>query len=296
MSDILTSLRRTPYQTFAAFSVLFFTLLLSGLMFISLSFLQSLLEYVETRPRIIVYFQTKASEEEIFAVRDAVEELGKTENITYVSKTEAFNIYKEFTKNDPLLLEMTSPDILPASLEIDAKEPAFLAEIADFTKNQAGVDEVQYQQDIVENLLNLTSTVRRTTIVFFSYLLFMSVIVLATTTSFKIALKKDEILITRLLGASKWYIRKPFVNESIFLGLTATAFANIFLLGSLLSLNAFLQDYFAGIPSLHMVLGFLTIQVWPFNIGFALITFAVTALFSLIIALTASYTATNRYL
>ncbi len=296
MNDILTSLRRTPYQTFAAFSVLFFTLLLSGLMFISLSFLQSLLQYVETRPRIIVYFQTKATEEEIFKVRDAITELNKTEDIRYVSKKEAFTIYKEFTKNDPLLLEMTSPDILPASLEIDAKQPSYLSEIADFAKNQGGVDEVQYQQDIVENLLNLTSTVRKTTIVFFSYLLFMSVIVLATTTSFKIALKKEEILLTRLLGATKWYIRRPFVNESVFLGLTATTFANIFLMGTLISMNSFLQDYFAGIPSLNISYGLLTLQVWPFNIGFALLTVGVTALFSLVIALIASFTATNRYL
>lgn len=296
MNDILTSLRRTPYQTFAAFSVLFFTLLLSGLMFISLSFLQSLLQYVETRPRIIVYFQTKTAEEEIFKVRDAITELNKTTDIRYVSKKEAFNIYKEFTKNDPLLLEMTSPDILPASLEIDAKQPSYLSEIADFAKDQPGVDEVQYQQDIVDNLLNLTSTVRKTTIVFFSYLLFMSVIVLATTTSFKIALKKDEILLTRLLGATKWYIRKPFVNESIFLGLTATIFANIFLIGTLVSMNRFLQDYFAGIPSLNITFAIVTIQVWPFNLGFALLTFGVTAIFSLIIALIASFTATNRYL
>lgn len=296
MNDILRSLRRTPYQTFAAFSVLFFTLLLSGLMFISLTFLQGLLGYVETRPRIIVYFQTKATEKEIFEVRDKIQALNKTEEIKYVSKPEAFKIYKEFTKNDPLLLEMTSPDILPASLEIDTKDPSYLSELADFAKKQAGVDEVQYQQDIVENLLSLTSTVRRTTLVFFSYLLFMSVIVLATTTSFKIALKKDEILLTKLLGATNWYIRRPFVNESIFLGLLATVCANIFLMGVLLSLNSFLQGYFAGIPSLEISLGVMNMAVWPFNIFFALLTFGITALFSLIIALIASFTATNRYL
>ena len=69
MNDIVNSLRRTPYQTFAALSVLFFTLLLSGLLFISLTFLQGLLNYVETRPRVIVYFQVKAEDEQIQAVQ-----------------------------------------------------------------------------------------------------------------------------------------------------------------------------------------------------------------------------------
>src|SRR3989338_3030048 len=120
MNEVLTSLRRTPYQTFAALSVLFFTLLLSGLLFISLTFLQGLLNYVETRPRVIVYFQVKADDAQISAVKEKIKNTNKTTEIKYVSKEAAFEIYKEFTKNDPLLLEMTSAEILPASLEIDA--------------------------------------------------------------------------------------------------------------------------------------------------------------------------------
>lgn len=296
MSDVLTSWRRTPYQTFAAFSVLFFTLLLSGLLFISVVFLQGLLQYVETRPRIIVYFQIKATEKEIFSVRDKLKETGKTEGVKYISKQEAYKIYKDFTKNDPLLLEMTSPDILPPSLEIDAKDPAYLAEIADFVKNQPAVDEVQYQKDIVENLLSITSKVRKVTAVFFSYLLFMSIIVLTTTLLFKIALKKEEILLQRLLGATNWYIRKPFVKESIALGLFAALCANIVLISSLVSLNAFLHTYFAGVNTLAIQYGPLYLQVWPMNLPFIGATIAVTTIFSLVIAMSASFMATNRYL
>jgi cell division transport system permease protein len=296
MSDVLTSLRRTPYQTFAAFSVLFITLLLSGLLFISLSFIQGLLNYVETRPRVIVYFQIKAEESEISKVKEKLEDTGKVANIKYVSKSEAYNIYKQFTKNDPLLLEMTSPDILPASLEIDAKKPEDLPEIADFVKNQAGVDEVQFQKDIVDNLLNLTTKVRQATLVFFTYLMFMSIVVLTTTTSFKIALKKDEITLLNLLGASKYYIRRPFIKESVFLGIIASIFANVILIGILLTLNTFMDSYFSGVPALAVNLSGLSFPVWPFNVVFAVMTILVTTVFSLIITLVASLTATNRYL
>ncbi len=296
MSDVTTSLRRTPYQTFAALSILFFTLLMSGLIFISLSFIQGLLGYVETRPRVIVYFQIKAEEKEIFAVRDKLEASGKTKEITYVSKTEAYNIYKELTKNDPLLLEMTSADILPASLEIDAKEPAFLPQIAEMLANEPGVDEVQFQKDIVDNLLRLTSNIRQISLIFFGYLLFVSIIVLTITTSFKIALKKDEISLLKLLGASNDYIRKPFIQESIFLGLMATAGANIILVGLLVTLNSILSGYLSGIPTLTVMLFGFGMQVWPFNIAFVLATMFVTIFFSFLISLIASLTATNRYL
>lgn len=296
MNEVLTSLRRTPYQTFAALSILFFTLLLSGILFVSLSFIQGLLDYVETRPRVIVYFQIKATEKEIFAVRDKLQNSGMTSEVTYVSKKEAYKIYKEFTKNDPVLLEMTSPEILPASLEIDAKEPTFLPQITKLIKNQPGVDEVQFQKDIVDNLLRLTSNVRMTTMVFFGYLFFVSVIVLTITTSFKIALKKDEIGVLKLLGATNYYIRKPFIKESVFLGFLATSASSVAIIAMLLSIQSFLGGYLNGIPALHVSLMGLGLQVWPFNLAFGLATIFVISLFSLVITLSASLTATNRYL
>ncbi|OGK13259.1 hypothetical protein A2861_00255 [Candidatus Roizmanbacteria bacterium RIFCSPHIGHO2_01_FULL_38_15] len=296
MKDILTSLRRTPYQTSAAFLVLFFTLLLSGILFISLSFIQGLLSYVETRPRIIVYFQIKAEDEEVRAVQKKLETTGKTENIKYVSKKEAYNIYKEFTKDDPVLLEMTSPDILPASLEIDAKSPEFLPELAEFLKNQPGVDEVEFQKDIVQNLLNLTRNIRRTILVFFAYLLIMSIIVMATTTSFKTALKKEDIALQRLLGATNFYIRKPFIAESVFLGIIASICANSSIAVILLSLNSFLSIFLSGLPKLSVNMLNMSLQVWPFNLMFIVVTFGLTTLFGLIISLVASLSATNRYL
>jgi len=296
MNETLTSMRRTPYQTFAALSVLFFTLLLSGLLFISLTFMQGLLEYVETRPRVIVYFQTKADESQIAAVQELLKNSGKTGTITYVTKEKAFEIYKEFTENDPLLLEMTSADILPASLEIDATKPEYLPEIAEMVSNQPGVDEVQFQKDIINNLLSLTSNVRKTTLVFFSYLMFMSIIVLTTTLSFKIALKREEIGILKLLGATNMYIRKPFISESILLGVIATALANMVLIGILILMNSFLSGYFSGIGMLSVDMIGLSLSVWPFDLTFAILTLSVTTIFSLFITLVSSFAATNRYL
>lgn len=293
--SILSSLRRTPYQTMAAFSVLLFTLMLSGVLFVALTFLDGLLRYVETRPQVIVYFQSQATESQIFEVRDRLMDTGKVASVKYISKSEAYAVYKELTKDNPLLLEMTSADILPASIEIYAKDPSYLAELAETVGKQPGVDEVQFQKDIVERLLRLTTVLRQTTVIFFSYLLFMSVVVLTTTTSFKIALKKDEIEILKLLGATNMYIRKPFIKESMFLGLSAAAGASIILFGILLYMNGFLQSYLSGIPSLAVNWG-LQIPVWPFNPFFFLLTLGFTSLFGTIIALIASFAATNRYL
>src|SRR3989339_576185 len=192
MREIISSIKRTPYQSLTAFLVLLLTLFLSLILFVSLSFINSGLSYLETRPQVTIYFQTKTPENNIFKVRDELSASGKVSSIKYISQKEAFNIYKDMNKDNPLLLEMVTSHILPPSLEVYAKKPSFLPEIAEFLNKQNGVDEVQYQKDVIDRLLTLTGILRKGSFVFFAYLLFMSIVVLTTTFLFKIALKKDE--------------------------------------------------------------------------------------------------------
>ncbi len=296
MKEIWTSIRRTPYQSLSAFLILFFTLFLSLMLFVSLTFLYSSLNYLETKPQVTVYFQTKTLETQIFKVRDELMNSGKVLNIKYISKNEAFNIYKQLNKDNPLLLEMVSSDILPPSLEIYAKKPIFLPEIAEYLKKQGDIDEVQYEKDIVDKLLILTNTIRKTALIFFSYLILMSIIVLTTTILFKIALKESEITLLRLIGASNFYIRKPYIMESLFLGISASILSfGIFVL-LVLYLNPFLVSYLKGIPSLSINIINYPLTIWPLNYIFFTIVFVLTSIFGAVIASVASYIATNKYL
>lgn len=296
MREILTSLRRTPYQTLSAFLVLFFSLFLSVALFVTLSFLYGILGYIETRPQVTAYFQTKTTEEDIFKVRDELTQSGKVLSIKYISKDEAFKIYKELNKDNPLLLEMVSADILPPSLEIYAKKPVYLPEIAEFLKKQYGIDEVQFQKDIVDRLLILTSILRKVALVFFSFLILMTIVVLTTTTMFKIALKKDEIELLSLLGATNFYIRRPFLFESVLLGFSASVASFVILLGLFLYSNPFLSSYLRGIPALSLNLDFYQLTVWPLNPLFLGATFGISSLFGMGIAAIASLLATQKYL
>jgi len=296
MKEIWTSIRRTPYQSLSAFLILFFTLFLSLMLFVSLTFLNSILSYLETKPQVTVYFQTKTPETQIFKVRDELMNSGKVLNLKYISKNEAFNIYKQLNKDNPLLLEMVSADILPPSLEIYAKKPIFLPEIAEYLKKQGDIDEVQYEKDIIDKLLILTNTIRRTSLIFFSYLIIMSILVLITMILFKIALKESEITLLRLIGATNFYIRKPYITESLFLGITASVLSfGIFAL-LVLYFNPFLQSYLKGITTLSVDVFNYQLIIWPLNYIFFTIVFISTLIFGAIIASAASYIATNKYL
>ncbi len=296
MKNVIVSIKRTPYQSLAAFMVLFFTLFLSTILFVSLSFLYGLLGYLETRPQVTAYFEAKTPTNVIFKIRDELNNSGKVLSMKYISQEEAFNIYKELNKDNPLLLEMVSPDILPPSLEIYAQKPSYLPEIADYLKKQPAVDEVNFQKDIVDRLLTLTTVLRKITIVFFIFLIAMSIIVLTTTTLFKIALKKEEIELLKLLGASKFYIQKPFFLEGIYFGLTASLISFLLLSAILLYFHPFLSSYLQGTSELVWNLGFFKLAVWPINIVFLSITLCLSSFFGIGIAVVANLLATEKYL
>lgn len=296
MKEIITSIRRAPYQSLTAFLVLFFTLFLSLTLFVMFSFTSGILSYLETKPQVTVYFQTKTPENNIFKVRDELAQSGKTLSIKYISQKEAFKIYQDLNKDNPLLLEMVSADILPPSLEIYAKKPIYLPEIAEYLKKQGDVDEVQYQKDIVDQLLSLTNILRKGGLIFFFYLILMSIIVLTTTTLFKIALKKEEIELLRLLGATNSYIRKPHVNEGLFMGIAASSLSFLILMSLILYFHPFLKNYLIGVPNLYVDIFVTKLAVWPPNLIFFASIYGLSLIFGCTIAVVSSFLATRKYL
>ena len=191
---------------------------------------------------------------------------------------------------------MVSSDILPASLEIFAKKPTFLPEIAEFLQKQPGVDEVNFQKDIVDQILRLTGILRKISLTFFIFLIVISFLVLNTITLFKIALKKEEIEVMRLLGASNFYIQKPFLSEGILFGLLASSVSFVLISGTLFYLSPFFNEYFKGIPTISLSFDFMRLIVWPINLSFLLILFMLSSLFGTLIAILSTLLATKKYL
>jgi cell division transport system permease protein len=297
MSEILTSIRRTPYQSVAAMLVLFLTLFLSLAILFSVSFLYGLLGYVETRPQVTVYFKPETPENDIFKLREQLMATEKVSDAKYISKKEAFDIYKESNKDNPLLLEMVSADILPPSLEIYATKPTFLPEIAEFVQKDPGVDEVNFQKVIIDRLLTLTNIIRQTSFVFFAFLMIATTIILITITHFKVALKKDEIELYRLLGASNFYIRKPFLVEAMFFGVTSAAAAFLIFGGIIFYLLPFMGSYLRGISQLAInFFDLYSVTIWPVNSVYFGILFGTIAFFGILISIIASLLATHKYL
>lgn len=211
-------IRRSPYQALAAILVMFLTTFVASV-FIMLAYgSEKILTYFESKPQVTAFLKDTTSKDEAQTLMDKLTQTQKAASVKYVSKDDALKIYKQQNKNDPLLLEMVSASILPASIEVSAKNITELSSLSEVLKQEPGVDEVVFQKDVVDTLVRWTTSLRRIGIVFIGFLALMSVLVIVTIIGMRISAKKEEIEIMRLVGASSWYIRWPFLWEGMFYG------------------------------------------------------------------------------
>lgn len=286
-------MRRSPYQAMAATLTMFLTLLLAGIFFLTTAASAIVLQYFEGKPQITVFFTQKAGKTEADALTQTILATGKVASTKFVSKEDALTIYREQNKNDPLLLEMVTADILPASLEISATDPKNLAELEPIMKKAEGVEEVVYQKDVVDTLLVWTNAIRIIGGTMAVLLALDAILTVITVISMKIALKKEEIEILRLVGASSWYIRFPFIVEGGLYGTGGALLSWGIITGLLLWIRPFLLAFLGTIPTIHLILANPLSSVFLLSsLGFLL---GLTA-FGFLLGSLGSLIATNRYL
>jgi cell division transport system permease protein len=247
-------IRRSPYQALAAVLTMFLTFLVTGAFTLTITTSFLILRYFESKPQVTVFFGDKAGQTEADALKATLEGTGKTASIKFVSKEEALTIYKEQNKNDPLLLEMVTADILPASLEVSATDPRFLKELEPIMKSAAGVEEVVYQKDVVDTLLSWTNAIRLVGGALVILLSLDAILIVMTIIGMKVALKKEEVEILKLIGASQWYIRFPFILEGGSYGVVGGFLAWMIIEGLLIWLRPGLFSFLNGIPLLNIIL------------------------------------------
>lgn len=246
----LKNIRRTPYRSLAAFLIMFIIFLNVAVFTLVTAGSQAILSFLEKRPQITAFFKDKATTEEIDDLKNELLETGIVENVKFVSKEEALAIYKERTKNEPILSEFVTPEILPASIDVSAKKAKNLDQIAQILQSKDFVEEVIFLKDVIADLITWTQALRIGGVAIVSLLSIESILIVLLLTAIRIASRKDEIQITHLLGATRFYIAKPFLWEVSIYNVFGAFFGAITALFILLFFTPQLALIIKGIPIL----------------------------------------------
>lgn len=278
------NIRRTPFQAIAAIMVMFLTFLALLIFILLAAGSQMSLRYFESKPQVIAFFKEGTTNQDISTIENALHQESRVTKTKYISKEDALQIYRQKNKNDPALLELVTASILPASLEISTENPEDLTPIAEILRKEPVVSEVIVPEDVVQTLTSITKLIRIVGSTTVAFLMIFALLVTVMIIGFKIRLRRNEIEIMRLLGASPSFIRNPFIFEGIFYGLAGGILAWIVSWGLLWYFTPFLQGYLGDV------------RLLPIDPLFMLVLLGFVSLVAVVIGGLGSIGAVRRYL
>lgn len=244
------NIRRSPYQAIAAIVIMMLTFLVVSFFVFLIVGSSKIVSYFESKPQVTAFFKNEAKQEDINSLQNELKTSERVSSVKFVSKKEALAIYKEQNKNDPLLLDLVTEDILPSSLEISTHKIEDLSVVSETLKSSPIVSEVIFQKDVVATLTAWTSALRKIGIAAIAILSLVSVFIIVTIIGIKISQKRQDIHIMGLIGATNWYIRWPFIFEGIFYGVVGAFTGWVISSAALWAATPFLTNFLKGIPLL----------------------------------------------
>lgn len=270
-----TNLRRTPYQSFTALLVVITTFLVIYLFSTLVYVGHQVITYFETRPPILVFFATKVSDEQAASAAATIKQLAYVDEVVVTTKNEAFEIYKSENKDEPLLLELLTAELFPASLSITATSPQGLEKIREQLNKIADIDKIDYREDAVSAFLHWTAMIRNAGLLVCGLFTGQFVLVIMVITSMKVANRRRNINIMSLLGTPRSTIRGVFIRESMWLGCFGSLLSFAIVHGGLYYFQPQINSFLGEIKVLPLSGEFLLIQA-----GVGMLTAACLASFS----------------
>ena len=231
LSETIQNLRRNFLMTIAAISTVAISLLLLGGVQILGIVVNNITLNWEAKVEISVFLRDDATQGEITALQAQVGEYSEVENITFVSKEQAFEEFKELYRNRPEFYESLPTDALPASLRIKLFDANDAEEVAIRIEGAPGVDDVRFGGDVIKRLLQVNSLLRSITFVMSLILMTAAAALIANAIRLAIYARRDEIGIMKLVGATNWFIRIPFMLEGVFAALVGALVSGAIVLG-----------------------------------------------------------------
>ena len=231
---------RNGFVSVASILVMTITLFVIGSLVFNNALLQSSLKELQDKVDINVYFVTSAPIDDIVALKATLESFPEVAVVEYVSRDEALERFKARHEDDQLILQAldeVGDNPLGAVLNIKTKEPSQYESIAEYLKQNPTlskegkplIDKVNYYQNkvAIDKLNQIIDASRASSLARTLVLILASLAVAFNTIRLAIYVTREEISVMRLVGASRMYIRGPFIVAGFIYGTVSAVIAII---------------------------------------------------------------------
>jgi len=234
LAEALRSVRANAAVSVAATVTVLIAVFILGAFIPSFLYVQSTVDSQKAKVDIDVFISDSATVPQVNGLQNqlmALKESGQITSFRYVSKDDALKELRGRLKDPSILKELPS-NPLPAKFNVKPTDPANAQKIIDQISDSAAIDKelgVSYGKETADKLLSVAKFIQWAGLALISILMVASILLIGNTIRLSIFARRREVEVMKLVGATNWFIRWPFVIEGIICGLIGAFLAVVLL-------------------------------------------------------------------
>ena len=265
--------------TFTAVFSLFLALYFVGLLATAGENTKSILQYLRSKYKIEVFFKQDINYQSAKTISESILKIKGIRSSTVINKDDAVRIFKDQFGEDILSILGYNPLPISAVVNLKRKSDQILdaSPIVNEIKSLDGIEEVRYQGHLIKKIEKTYAKIMQ----YFPFLgivfILVAVLVIYNTVKLSIFARKDLINSLKLIGATKLFIKMPFIFEGIIDGVLASVIASPLIIGTINGINYMINNF----------------SSWNIQLSIAPVLFLWLTLLSGIISVIGSYRAVS---
>jgi cell division transport system permease protein len=251
LREAMRSLRRNAVPSFAAMATVLVTMLVLGVFIPIVQATTGAANEVRSRVMLDVYLKSNSTSTDAARVRAL---LGRTDNVKKVAFVPKAQAYREQRQRNPEAYQLLGSSPLPDTFRVTPDNPSQIAKITESLSPQTpsgertfadpAIDDVHNRKDDTSKILSATKVVKFTMAVLAGLLILASMLLIANTIRLSLFARRREVEVMKLVGATDWFIRWPFVIEGLIVGALGGLMAILLLgVGKVAFIDPLAQDF-----------------------------------------------------
>ena len=240
---------RNGLMSLAAMATMVLMLVLLSGLILMLAGLDATINYVGQKVQVVAYMKDTAPKTDVDRIQLVLQEMPQVTQVNYVSKAQALADFQQRQPGDAALIDTLPSNPLPASLQINLRDPSDYVAVANYLRAQTGsVDSVQDLKVTVGQMIAVANVLRTGGIAVLVVVCLTVLFIIMNTIRLAVMARAEEIEIMRLVGASDAFIRWPFIFEGALVGLFGSLITIALLWVVQAPLTNFMSDFFNVLP------------------------------------------------
>lgn len=248
LGELGIGLRRNLLMTIATVVTVTVSLSLLGAGLLTQRQVDTARELFYGEVEVSIFLADGISEEQRASLERDLGQHPVVDTVTYESKEEAYAHFKEIFSDNESLLEGVSPEILPASFRVSLADPEQYAAVASAFEGRPGVDEIADQTEYLDRFFAILNGLRNGAVAIAMLQLAAAGALIFNTIRVTAFARREQTGIMKLVGATNWYIRLPFMLEGIVAGVLGALLAGGLLLVASVTILSNVQERIQFIP------------------------------------------------